>query len=75
MMHSLHYDVLIFKYFVLRACTKTAFAGEVPVLLQIFISSLSVIHDIDIADEGILCYVSDGDVFDGNYVNLSPSKP
>ena len=44
-------------------------------LLQILIPRLGVVHDVDVADEGILGQVAHGDVLDGLHGNLSPREP
>ena len=63
------------EIFVLRVRAKSAFASKIPVTLKVFVSSLSVIHNIDIAYEGILRDVSDGDILGGNDINLSSREP
>ena len=50
-------------------------ACKVPVLLQILIPSLGVIHNVNVADKGVLGQVPHRDVLNGLHSNLAPREP
>ena len=50
-------------------------ACKVPVFLQVLISRFGVIHEVDIADEGVLGQVPHGDFLDGLHSNLASREP
>ena len=58
-------NLLQIVFILLFFSAERAFAGEKPILLQRFISSFSVVHDVDVADEGILGEVSNRNISDG----------
>ena len=43
--------------------------------LQILIPCLGVIHNVHVADEGVLSQVPHGDILDGLHSNLAPREP
>ena len=54
---------------------ERAGAGEVPMFLQILIPCLGVIHNVHVADEGVLGQVPHGDILDGLDSNLAAREP
>ena len=59
----------------LGVTTEGALAGEEPVLLQLLLPGLGVLHDVDVADEGILRQVAHGNLLGRDDSDLPAREP
>ena len=59
----------------LGVTTEGALACEEPVPLQLLLPGLGVLHDVDVADEGILRQVAHGNLLGGDDGHLPPREP